>query len=100
MLNLFAGGYQIPAATVVEINIIGIHRNSDHYPNPKIFNPDNFSIENNIKRHPYAFIPFSAGPRNCIGMFVLFLYGIISIGKVPLQVYRILTVDYSDFFPI
>lgn len=74
MLNLSAGGYQIPATTIVEINVIGIHRNSNHYPNPKIFNPDNFSIENNIKRHPYAFIPFSAGPRNCIGMFVLFVY--------------------------
>ncbi|KAG6458683.1 hypothetical protein O3G_MSEX011007 [Manduca sexta] len=59
--------YTVPAGTICHIFIYDLHRRSDLYENPSVFNPDRFLPENSVGRHPYAYIPFSAGPRNCIG---------------------------------
>ncbi|XP_014487799.1 PREDICTED: cytochrome P450 4C1-like, partial [Dinoponera quadriceps] len=38
------------------------HRTEKYYPNPLVFNPDNFLPDNMRQRNSYAYIPFSAGP--------------------------------------
>ena len=61
------GNYIVPKGTQLCINIYSLHHNPNIWPNPEKFNPDNFLPEAIQSRSPYAFIPFSAGPRNCIG---------------------------------
>nr|XP_034187550.1 probable cytochrome P450 6a13 isoform X1 [Osmia lignaria] len=67
--------YQIPGSKVelppgmrVIIPIYGLHHDPDYYPNPATFDPERFTEENKRTRHPYTYLPFGEGPRNCIGM--------------------------------
>nr|QZP43572.1 cytochrome P450 monooxygenase CYP4G252 [Ephestia elutella] len=62
-----SNGKKVPAGTTVIIATIKLHRRPDIYPNPDKFDPDNFLPERSANRHYYAFVPFSAGPRSCVG---------------------------------
>ena len=62
-----ADGHILPAGTNVDISIWWIHRDPEHWENPEDFNPERFSEEKSRNRNPYSYIPFSAGPRNCLG---------------------------------
>ena len=57
----------VPKGTQVLIFTYLIHHSPLIWEDPEVFDPDRFLMENLIGRHPYAYIPFSAGPRNCIG---------------------------------
>ncbi|XP_026831397.1 cytochrome P450 4C1 isoform X2 [Ooceraea biroi] len=59
--------YLVPAGVDVIMDIINLHKNPDFWPNPEVFDPDRFLPELVQNRHPFAYIPFSAGSRNCIG---------------------------------
>lgn len=66
-LKLASGDYTVPAGATVIVTTFKMHRQPHIYPNPDVFNPDNFLPEKTANRHYYAFVPFSAGPRSCVG---------------------------------
>ncbi|XP_060860448.1 cytochrome P450 4C1-like [Metopolophium dirhodum] len=66
-LKIFSSDYVLPKGTTCVIALLATHLSPDLYSNPWSFNPENFSPENVAKRHKYSFIPFSGGPRGCIG---------------------------------
>ncbi|NXA49403.1 CP3AC protein, partial [Nothocercus julius] len=61
-------GVTIPKGIIVMIPPFTLHRNPEHWPEPEEFRPERFSKENKGTLDPYTFLPFGAGPRNCIGM--------------------------------
>ena len=61
------GGYYVAPGTVLAISIYTLHRHPAFWENPEEFDPQRFAPTNVARRHRYAYIPFGAGPRQCIG---------------------------------
>jgi cytochrome P450 len=76
------GGAIIKRGTEIHIPILGIHTDERYYPNPEEFDPERFTKEAQASRHPMAFLPFSHGPRMCIGMRFALLEIKVAIVKV------------------
>ncbi|XP_049820649.1 cytochrome P450 4C1-like [Aethina tumida] len=66
--KLDLGDKVIPPNTGVILSFFHMHRDPNIYPDPMVYNPDRFLPEEIAKRPQYSFLPFSGGPRNCIGM--------------------------------
>lgn len=64
---MITGPCTIPAGETITLCLAGLHMNPKVYPNPQKFDPDRFSAENMLNQDSYTYIPFSGGPRNCIG---------------------------------
>lgn len=59
-------GHKIPIGSTVLVNSFLLHRDAQYFPEPDSYRPERFLPDG--PRYPsYAFIPFSAGSRNCIG---------------------------------
>ena len=61
------GGYYIPANTIIAICIYTLHRHPAFWDRPDVFDPQRFLPENLKGHNKFAYIPFGAGPRQCIG---------------------------------
>jgi cytochrome P450 len=61
------GGFQLPRGWLAFVVPFVLHRLPALWPDPETFDPDRFSAERSADRPKFAYIPFGAGPRQCIG---------------------------------
>lgn len=60
-------GNTFPAGTPLSVNIYSLHHNPEVWEDHEVFKPERFTEDNFSKMDSFAYCPFSAGPRNCIG---------------------------------
>ncbi|XP_031138529.1 thromboxane-A synthase [Sander lucioperca] len=61
-------GQLLPKGATLEIPAGFLHHDPEHWPEPESFIPERFTPEAKGNRHPFVYLPFGAGPRNCVGM--------------------------------
>lgn len=61
------GDKHVDTSLSLDMHIFLVHRDPVVFPDPERFDPERFSPEQERGRHPFAYVPFSGGLRNCIG---------------------------------
>ncbi|XP_040836340.1 cytochrome P450 3A6-like isoform X1 [Ochotona curzoniae] len=61
-------GVLIPKGTIVAVPVFALHQDPKYWTDPYEFYPERFNKKNKDNINPYIYLPFGAGPRNCIGM--------------------------------
>jgi cytochrome P450 len=75
-------GYFVPAGTIIAISPYTVHRHPGFWDDPERFDPERFMPERSAGRHRFAYIPFGAGPRQCIGNSFAMLEAALIISMV------------------
>lgn len=94
--NVNLDKYVIPKGTVTIIMLYILHTDKKQFKDPFKFCPERF-LDNDEKRHTHAYIPFSAGPRNCIGQKFAMMEEKIILSSI-LRKFRIETLT-KDIIP-
>nr|BFD89358.1 cytochrome P450 [Kitasatospora sp. Xyl93] len=76
------GGYHVPAGADVLICPYTLHRHPRFWDAPEQFDPERFDRDRATERPRYAYIPFGAGPRFCIGNHLGLLEATFTIAMV------------------
>ena len=79
-------GYLIRKMQTVAMSPYTIHRRPDYFPDPEKFEPERFTPENENQLPRYAYIPFGAGPRICIGNHFAMMEGHLLLATLAQRV--------------
>uniref|UniRef100_A0A8K9UN90 Cytochrome P450, family 3, subfamily A, polypeptide 65 n=1 Tax=Oncorhynchus mykiss TaxID=8022 RepID=A0A8K9UN90_ONCMY len=85
-------GIIIPKDCVVLVPTWTLHRDPEIWSDPEEFKPERFSKENKEPIDPYTYMPFGAGPRNCIGM----RFALIMIKLAMVEILQSFTFSVCD----
>ena len=89
--DLTLGNYDVPTGTDIYISPYILHRTEQFWQQPDVFDPERFSAERFTAAIEAAFVPFSLGPRRCIGEYFALLEMKIHIALLA-QRFRLRTV--------
>jgi cytochrome P450 len=93
------GEYLIPAGTVLIVPIYAVHHHASLWQDAEMFDPDRFTPEAAKARHRYAYMPFAAGPRVCIGNAFAVMEA-VAILAVLLQKVRLAAIEPQPPKPV
>jgi cytochrome P450 len=93
------GGYEIPAGSMVMVAPYLTHRHPEFWETPLQFNPEHFTPEAVKARPRYAYYPFGAGQRTCLGMHFALLEAVLVLGEA-LQRYRFRLLPGQEIEPV
>jgi cytochrome P450 len=79
------------------VGVYAMHRDPDLWDDPLRFDPDRFSPENAAGRDRWQYIPFSAGPRSCIGDHFAMLEATLALATI---IRRTESHSRNDDFPV
>ena len=79
------GDYRIPARTVVFMSQYLVHRDPRWWTEPEAFRPERFAPGAAESRPKFAYFPFGAGTRVCIGEQFAWMEGILCLATIARQ---------------
>ncbi len=80
------GGYPVRRSDTVFMAPYALHRRADYFPDPTRFDPERFTPENEARLPRYAYMPFGAGPRICIGNHFALMEGHLLLAALAQRV--------------
>ncbi|GAC1360936.1 MAG: cytochrome P450 [Ktedonobacteraceae bacterium] len=79
-------GYRVPKGWLVVLSPYTLHRREDSFPEPETFDPERFAPEREKQLPRYAYLPFGAGPRICIGRYFAMMEGQLLLATLAQRV--------------
>lgn len=75
-------GYLIPEGKMIIIPIYHLHHDPRFWDDPETFNPERWAEDNGGAKHRFAYMPYSAGPRKCLGEHFAIAEGVLVLSKM------------------